>query len=269
MNPVYESVQRGLRDGRSTRQGRRWILFAMLAAIGSMPSVAAGAQDWVSRTVTAVGGTFTDISPAFGYESGLGTSRLDWGDPLPGSFTSYLQFNGYDAFPGFDQPWFYGGQTVAPGQRFLAGTMEFRNGSVQTYSSSMYENISMQISVFGSELSIDNHPLSLSDKWTITVVQTPNQGVDPKADADYFYFTNFPNLGSFHVLEGATASVEIYGKFGSIDPAGFGAVSDPSLGFVTTPVPEPSGFVSLVSGLGLAGWIYRRQKRVAASPRRP
>jgi hypothetical protein len=206
-----------------------------------------------------VDGRFTSIQPAFGFETGLNTSRLDWGNPIAGSFTSYLSFQGYDALPGFSQDWFYGGQTVMPGQRFLAGKITFRNGSVTTNSSAENLTVTMAVSVFGAELDIDNHPLLVNDTWTISVVQTPNLGVDRVADADYIYFPNFPSLGRLLAYEGQTATVEIFAKFGSVDPAGFGAVLDPTTGIVLPLEPAVPAPPSLVLGACALGCFLARR----------
>ena len=207
-------------------------LVGLLLAVGFAPADA----QWTNRTVTEVNGNLDNLQPPSGYEYGEGTPRLDWGDPVAGSFTSYLEFEGYDALPGFDQPWYYGGQLVLPGQRFLAGKITFRNGSVATYSSATNITIDLDVTVYGSEFDRDNHPLLVNDTWTIAVTQTTNQGIDPVEDADFIYFPDFPQLGSFRVFEGRTTSVEIYAQFGSVEPAGFGAVSDPTAG-VVLPVP--------------------------------
>ncbi len=239
-------------DRRPTAGG---LWFWSMCCVIIMTSVNAGTAraGWLSRTVTEVNGSFSNMQPAFGFERGLGTSRVDWGDPLPGSFTSFLSFQGYDALPGVSQPWFFGGQTVSPGGSFLMGTITFRNGSVTSTSSAQNLHVDLNVTVFGAEFEIDNHPLLASDTLGISVVQTPNQGVDKVADADYIYFTNFPFLGRFLVYEGQTTSVQVYGRFGSIDPAGFGAVDDPTAGIVLpleTSVPAPPSIVLCVGALG-------------------
>jgi hypothetical protein len=98
----------------STVIRRGWLLIA-LAAVAT-PQVSA--QNWIQRTVTSVNGEFSDIQPRFGAEVGLGTSRIQWGVPLSGSFSSFLQFDGYDRFPNESQPYFAPGQTIGQGQRF-------------------------------------------------------------------------------------------------------------------------------------------------------
>jgi hypothetical protein len=234
-------------------------LFASVLGVLTVGN-AAHAQ-WVNRTVTEVNGTFSNIQPFFGFETGLGTNRVDWGVPIAGSFTSFLLFQGYDRFPGVTQEWFAGGQTVSPGQEFLLGSITFRNGSVTTSSSSPNLSVDLNATVFGSEFYIDNHPLLLQERFRISIVQTPNQGIDPVADADYIYFTDFPSLGSFRVVEGKSTSVKLYGRFGSIEPSRFGEVEDPSAGVVLpsiTTVPVPAPPAAVLAGIGFVGLAAKR-----------
>jgi hypothetical protein len=241
-------------------------LIAGLLGILALQNVATA--QWLNRTVTEVNGTFNNIQPSFGFETGLGTNRVDWGVPIAGSFTSYLSFQGYDRFPGFEQPWFSGGQTVMPGQEFLLGTLAFRNGSVTASSSSPNLSVDLNLSVFGSEFYIDNHPLLIQDRLRISIVQTPNQGIDPVADADYIYFTDFPSLGSFRVFEGQSTSIPIYARFGSLEPTRFGDVEDPTAGVVlpyvtaVSPVPAPPAIaLAAVGAAGLGGYRLIRRSR--------
>jgi len=241
-------------------------LLAGLLGILAFQNVATA--QWLNRTVTEVNGTFNNIQPSFGFETGLGTNRVDWGVPIAGSFTSYLSFQGYDRFPGFEQPWFSGGQTVTPGQEFLLGSITFRNGSVTTASSLTNLSVDLDLYVFGSEFYIDNHPLVIQEPLRISIVQTPNQGIDPVADADYFYFTDFQSLGSFRVYEGRSTSVQVYGRFGSVDPSRFGDVEDPTAGVVLpsvlpiTSVPAPPAIaLAVVGAVGLGGRRLIRRSR--------
>lgn len=108
----------------------------------------------------------------------------------------------------------------------------------------------------------------------MTIVSTSNLGVDPRADADYVYFTQFPQFGSFRVFEGATTSVELLGRFtplnfqgfgGVFQLVGFGEVTNPNLSFtspsvISSQVPEPSSVVLLAFGL-LAVAYMRRVRR--------
>jgi hypothetical protein len=221
----------------STVIRRGWLLIA-LAAVATPP---VSAQNWIQRTVTSVNGEFSDIQPRFGAEVGLGTSRIQWGVPLSGSFSSFLQFDGYDRFPNESQPYFAPGQTIGLGQRFEAGRITFRNGSVATASSAENLTVTLDAHVFGSEFLIDTHPLFVDDTWRIDIKQTPNQGTDAARNADYIFFPDFPYLGSFRVNEGRTTSMRLMVKFGSIIPVGFEDISDPSAGFWTPSiVDDPS-----------------------------
>jgi hypothetical protein len=103
----------------------------------------------------------------------------------------------------------------------------------------------------------------------ITIVNTPNVA-DPIASADFIYFTDFPDRGSFRVLEGEETYVEVITQFNSLDLVGFGAVGDPSKGFLspsTGPepfpaVPEPSSILGLLA-LGLLGMgsVFNKQRK--------
>jgi len=103
----------------------------------------------------------------------------------------------------------------------------------------------------------------------ITIVNTPNVA-DPIASADFIYFTDFPDLGSFRVLEGEETYVEVITQFNSLDLVGFGAVGDPLKGFLspsTGPnpfpaVPEPSSILGLLA-LGLLGMgsLFNKQRK--------
>jgi hypothetical protein len=217
---------------------RRCWLFIALAAVSTSPLAA---QNWIQRTVTSVNGEFSDIQPQFGAEVGLGTSRIQWGVPLSGSFSSFLEFEGYDAFPNQDQPYFFPGQTVFPGQRFEAGRIRFRNGSVATASSTENLTVTLDANVFGSEFLIDTHSLSVDDTWRFAVKQTPNQGTDAARNADYIWFPDFPYLGSFRVNEGRTNSMRLMVKFGSLIPVAFEDIEDPTAGFwVPSIVDDPT-----------------------------
>ena len=202
------------------------------------------AQEWWQRTVTSVSGAFEDINPKFGFENGVGTPRLAWGDPGEDSFQSSLEFLGYDRFPEQDQPWFFPGQTVQPGQAFEAGKLRFRNGTVATASSARELRVELSASVFGGEFYIDNHPLIVHDTWRIMVRQTPNVEGDPEASADYIFFPDFPHLGSLRVLEERTATARMMVKFGSLIPDSIAELEDPSAGFWSPSViddPDAAG----------------------------
>ena len=101
----------------------------------------------------------------------------------------------------------------------------------------------------------ENPEFNQSLEIPISIVTVPNDG-DIEANADFIFFTNRPELGSFRVLEGETTSVEVLAEFNSLDLIGFGEIADSSVGFLSSSVsvPEPStlAFIALSIGMGLS-----------------
>ena len=225
------------------RYAKQAVSVALLLLANSVWSTTSARAQFVTRTVTVANGEFGNMSPRFGFEVGEGTSRVEWGQALPGSVTSFMRFDGYDAVPNFEQEWFFGGQTVMPEQSFRLGTLTFRNGSVATTSSAVDLSVDLDVSAFGGEFLVDSQPFLAEDTWRIQIRQTPNTGVDQVVDADYFYFPAFPSLGSFRVFEGKSTSVQVFARFGSLQPAAFGAVADPTAGVVVPSVVDNTGSI--------------------------
>src|SRR5262249_50663397 len=98
----------------------------------------------------------------------------------------------------------------------------------------------------------------------ITIVNTPNQGISQFADADFIYFTNHPDFGSFRVFEGDSTTVQVIGEFDELRVTGFGAVGDANAGFVSPSigalVPEPSTLCLLAAG-GIGAGLVRLFRR--------
>lgn len=208
----------------------KFFSFVILGVMAIIQEQTLQGTDWISRDVWTVDGVFSDISPKFGYEIGIGTRDLKWGNPTTGNFASELTWSGY-------QPWF-GGQLVTPGQTFLAGTLTYMNGTVQEGSTTYELHANLNVRATGLEFYIDNHWFEVVDNWGIEIRQTLNGGTDPEADADYIFFTEYPWLGSFRVLEGMVSQVPIYAEFGSLEPFRFG---EPTYGGFVVPstVPNP------------------------------
>jgi len=183
---------------------------------------------------------------------GIGTNSISWGDP--GSFGI-----GQSSFTFWPIPF----QNVPLGQPFVMGTLTFYNGTI--FVGTELTNVDLLIQSSSSDPGY-TQTLGLP----LRIFQTTNQNIDPIADADFLFFSDALQFGSFRVLEGQWASVEILGRFNSLDNAGFGRVtaeSSPGAGFVSSSVevvPEPEtlglfalGFVGL---LGASRWRTNRRK---------
>ena len=195
--------------------------------------------------------------------SGIGTSTFLWGDPAPEAVQSQLNFTG-------------GGFDTAVGERFVLGSLSYRNGS--TFSN---------IDTVDLHLGTNSPDPGFAQATTVKValVNTPNLSADPRANADFLYFRDFPQFGSLRVYEGAAAEVQLVGAFGpnSLDFLGFGALAIPPdqgqqrgfpgwlspgvefMGGVVGPesstgpvVPEPSGLLLVGSGIAAFGLLRKR-----------
>lgn len=144
--------------------------------------------------------------------------------------------------------------------QFVVGTLFYHNGSIF---------VGTEINTV--DLVLTSHPDPLVDPTifggllplNITIVQTVNDGISKEADADFMYFTDHPEFGSFRVYEDAATSVEVLAEFDSLAPLGFGTVSDPTAGFLSPSidpfVPEPSTWALLA--VSLAGLVLARSRR--------
>ena len=221
----------------------------------------------ITGSVT-ISGTFVSPTPACiappntepvpGAEcSGVGTANLIWGDSTGAGLNNSFSFNG-GSFT-----------NVARGQTFVAGLLCYHNGV--SYDASEITSIVIRMVSASSTEQFNNQILT----EPVLIVTTEN-GPDAEASADYIYFPNHPELGSFRIYEEQSATVQILAKFGSLDLVGFGDVvtdplhpdSNPAAGFVNasvTPldsVPEPSTLVLLGAGvIALVGGHARRLRR--------
>lgn len=155
--------------------------------------------------------------------TGIGTNSITWGNGT----RSALSFTPAR----FDTP---------IGENFELGVLHFRNGLIY---SGILNEIALDVSTGSTDNSAaDNLKLHLR----IAIVNTPNIG-DPIADADYIFFKDHPEIGTFSVLEGRETEVPILGRFGSLILSGMGEVADPSAGYISS-IPEPETNTLFVLG---------------------
>lgn len=189
--------------------------------------------------------------------AGVGGAAFSWGVGV-NSPPSSLQFSGANFTPTIGTP-------------FQIGTLTYFNGTIAGGTEVDSVDLDLANSFgFGATLGA---PIPLAA--TLQLINTSNGGIDPAADADFVLFQSGGFSGSFHVFEGATASIPLMAELtagatliaekqltdagGLSSPftlqiSGFGDVSGG--GFVTTDVPEP-GTIWLLA-LPLFGLIRRR-----------
>ena len=193
---------------------KKAIVLAVLLMVGT------AFADTVSTT-----GTFSNPTPTCPPATcnGIGTNFVDWGGPPT---PSSLLFTGASG-------------AYTPGVAYQLGTILYTNGATfETALTNVDLNMTSSFSGGGDSL------LNLS----FGIVTTPNLGVDPNADADFLTVFGFPQ--SFHVLEGQSATIELWAKDGQF----IGFQNPGNGGFV----PEPSTL--LLFGTGFAGLISRMRK---------
>jgi len=160
------------------------------------PFQAAQAVTVVVGTGTVTGYFDNPITLPGSVYTGIGTDTIEWGTPFNSvSFTNQLSFipSGFT-----DQP---------KGQDFVAGRLYYRNGTI--FLGTQIDGVDLIINTTSSDPDF-TQTLPLK----ITFVTTPNVA-DPIASADFIYFTDFPDRGSFRVLEGEDTDVEVITQFNS------------------------------------------------------
>jgi hypothetical protein len=168
--------------------------------------------------------------------------------------TNQLVFNGFDFT---NQP---------KGETFVAGTIEYFNGVARGTSDNPATNTSVpSVDLRLTSASLDpDFVQELNER--IVIVSTPNMSDEngvliDEISADYIYFRDRPELGSFRVFEEHGTNVEVLAEFNSLDLIGFGAVGDPSVGFVSpyVTIPEPGSALLLMLCSCVCHGRWRRQ----------
>ncbi len=104
-------------------------------------------------------------------EDGGTNNRVTWGDPIPGSVTNYVQYDGLAFNTGVNT-------------QFAVGDLTYRNGAVFTSSHNFDGDFPLEV-----ELSFTN-PLNNAENfnYTFNIEQTPNTNNDPVLDGDKLKF---------------------------------------------------------------------------------
>lgn len=132
-------------------------------------------------------------------------------------------------------------------EEFVVGTLTYTNNE------SLSGTGIAQIDVVFDTIS-DDPIFQQTETLTVERVTTRNlSGNTSEQNADFLRILGMPELGSFHVLEGQTGSVELLAEFGSLNFTGFGETLTPTTAFVnenaTTPVSDDFSLIRDVTEL--------------------
>jgi hypothetical protein len=155
-----------------------------------------------------------------------------------------------------------GGGDVDVGAEFLLGTFTLENGTWTEFA-----EFSFRLQTGSTDSRLAGHVFEDTLRFQVTPTDPGNT---PEQNADYFFFTGNPGLGSMRVYEtfdsptgSNTGTIELYGRIGSLNPtrldnATGGAFLYAGIGPIPpTAVPLPGGLLLLSSALAALA-IMRR-----------
>ncbi len=227
----------------------RGAALALLATI-SMPAYAA---DVIGSTT----GTFVNPLPGTAVTTGVGTSTFVDGTSADSNPSTTLTFAGTPFSGNFETP-------------FKIGSLTYYNGA--TTAGTEATSVDLSVLLDFSTPSLPN----VTSTFTLNFTFTPNNGVDPDADADYLYFPSSYGSGTSFDIGGTTYFVKLTG-FGDITGDGFLASDATQLHVreastatanlyaevtATAPppaVPEPASWALMIAGLAAVGSTLRRR----------
>ncbi|NEP13183.1 MAG: PEP-CTERM sorting domain-containing protein [Symploca sp. SIO2C1] len=161
-----------------------------------------GGINWGWESKSATKGTsaasFVNSSPSTAVVSGVGTSSFAWGSGQP----SQLSFTPKPFNP-------------KPNEVFSLGTLDYFNGTI--LSGTEASSVDLLLDFTFDNAMENNQQISAG----LSLINTVNTS-DPVASADSVSFTSGGFTSAFNVLEGQSASAELFAKFisGTVTPSG-------------------------------------------------
>ncbi len=150
------------------------------------------------------------------------------------------------------------------GTVFELGRITYTNGTSQLGTGIYAATLTIDIGLAGTTDLVDTYQVPL------TIMSTANTGTAAQ-NADYLSFgSTFIQGISFNVYEGATATAIVYGRLIGdpvIQPVSIViAPGSEGAGFigmgVPAPIPEPSSYALMLSGLGVLACVRRRRRAI-------
>ncbi len=186
-----------------------------------------GGINWGWETQSATKGTsapsFVNPAPSTAVVSGVGTSTFVWGTGQPSQ--SQLSFTSKPFNP-------------KPNEVFAIGTLDYFNGTIASGTGA--NSVDLLLDFTFDNAMENNQQLSAG----LSLINTPNTS-DPVASADFVSFSSGGFTSAFNVLEGASASADLFARFvsGAVTPSAVPGSSGKSL---ASPLDFPA-----ISGLGI------------------